>query len=407
MIRWIALLLAALIAVTGCSGGGADVAAPDPALESPVPAPAVTATPPGASTLIRGEARILRGTSAQPLLHPIRKMRAAYSFTEDGRRIDYDIDKDLVVTPTGIARPRGSRVPDFDDYSYSPQTPCERSLLSAECARAIQRCPVGGERCQTDYRGNSTFWFRSEPRNPGLSLSYVTYFDYEAHVEDANIPARAIRRNIASVLCLGDSITAGAHTVENYVEGTDGQSWCGHLRSILGQSATVTNASLGGGRIDDIRKASAIQRGAAPDVVIIAVGMNDHVAGPAGLQAFGEGLEALARTAQSNGASVLLVGFFQQNPLWVEEVPADTVAYNEKIAEVAVRLDVPFIDIGRAFAEASPTQEPYYHLTGDYMHHPNNYGQRIYFSLLLPYFLDRPVPASSIPDYVQGPWSNR
>lgn len=382
----LALVFAAGLALAGCSGGATDVAAPNPMLETATAIQAPTQT--GRATVIRGEARVLRGTLAQPLMHPVRKVRAAYSFTEDGRRIDYDIQGDLAVTTDGIARKPGSQVPDFDEYSYSAQTPRERSVFSSDCARAMRRCPVGGDRCATEYRGDPTFWFRTQPRNPAVNLNYVTYFDYEADIGEAMIPARALRQQIGSVLCLGDSITAGAHTIENYVKGTDGQSWCGRLRSALGPSVTVTNGSRGGGLIDDIAGIYAGQRAGRHDVVIIAAGMNDHVGGPAGLPVFENRLEALVKTARADGAEVLLVGFFQQNPLWVEELPVDTSAYNATIAEVAARLGVAFIDPARAFAEATPTHEAYYHLTGDYMHHPNNYGQRIYFSLLLPYFLN-------------------
>lgn len=77
-----------------------------------------------------------------------------------------------------------------------------------------------------------------------------------------------------------------------------------------------------------------------------------------------------------------------------------TEAYNLAIQRVAIRTKVPFIDVAEAFNRSSPQKMLIESLTGDFMHHPNNYGHRIYFSLLLPHVLDKAVKASSIPAYV-------
>jgi len=408
--------LAAFALLGACSGQPAEIAPPDP-LRSPPARDAIVQSPalsPGAqtsqpSTLVKGEARVLRGEKAQALLHPIRKLRAAYSYDESGQRVDYNLETDLIVSPEGVARTPGSAVPDFSTYAYAPGGPCEYSVLSADCARALRRCPLGGERCATEHNGTPTFWFRSEPRNPALNLNHVTYFDYEAAIAPGTIPARGVRDDIGSIVCLGDSLGTGAHTVAAFYQRQgvepDSQSWCGLLRAALAPEITVENASIAGGNIGDIARAYDGRETIEPGVVIIAAGMNDHVAGPERLAAFETQLRNLAQSAISDGARVVFVGFFAQNPLWVEEIPSDTRVYNEKIADVARTMDAPFVDMAAAFEQAVPTHEPYYHLTGDYMHHPNNYGQRIYFSLILPYLLGEPLPADAFAPYVQGPWS--
>ncbi len=101
---------------------------------------------------------------------------------------------------------------------------------------------------------------------------------------------------------------------------------------------------------------------------------------------------------------MLLFGFFQQNQLWISEDASQTVAYNQAIAAIAAKHRTPFLDAREAFESASPRFEPYYQLTADYMHHPNNYGQRIYFSMLIPYFIGSDTTASSIANYVPGDW---
>ncbi len=69
---------------------------------------------------------------------------------------------------------------------------------------------------------------------------------------------------------------------------------------------------------------------------------------------------------------------------------------------------VPFVDARRAFAKAAPPGAPVFtHLTADFIHHPNQYGQKIYFSLLVPYFLPAATDAAAIPDYVIERWTGR
>ncbi|MGY3610236.1 MULTISPECIES: hypothetical protein [unclassified Bradyrhizobium] len=40
---------------------------------------------------------------------------------------------------------------------------------------------------------------------------------------------------------------------------------------------------------------------------------------------------------------------------------------------------------------------------GDDHHHPGNFGQRIYFSKILPYLLTTPMSSADVPEYVVLP----
>ena len=128
--------------------------------------------------------------------------------------------------------------------------------------------------------------------------------------------------------------------------------------------------------------------------------MNDHAGGSAGIAAFSAALDDAIKRLQQRKTKAILVGFFQQNELWIKESSGDTLAYNRAIADVAARNHVPFVDPLRAFARLAGNQPPAYELTGDWLHHPNIYGQRIYYSLLVPFFLRHDTLAEDIPDYV-------
>jgi len=137
-----------------------------------------------------------------------------------------------------------------------------------------------------------------------------------------------------------------------------------------------------------------------PQLVVLAFGMNDHTRGVAGLDAFEADLTSAVRSLQTAGSGVILLGFFQQNTRWVREDTVQTAAYNAAIARVALRQAVPFVDVRNAFERSAPDGNVIEARTGDFMHHPNSYGHRVYFSLLLPHVLATSVWASEVPDAV-------
>lgn len=320
----------------------------------------------------------MRGTEQVQLLQPVGSVSAVYGFDDTGRRVDYAQGADWELVNGRIRRTPASRIPDFSTYRYVASQ---------------------GDR----------FDFASQPRNPPVSLGFDVYIDYVSPLADRTVTVRPLPRAAHHVLCLGDSIGNGAHTVSNFATGSDGESWCGLLRQLLAPfGGIVTNASSNSGvtgrLVQDLDQHAAI----GADTVIIEFGMNDHVLEPAGgVTEFRANLDRAITRFRMDNANVILVGFFAQNPLWLAEDPAKTQTYNQAIRDLAAVRGVPFIDVADAFTKAVPPGAvPGIELTGDFMHHPNTYGQRIYFSLLAPYFLAANTPASTIPNYVVGPWTN-
>jgi hypothetical protein len=92
------------------------------------------------------------------------------------------------------------------------------------------------------------------------------------------------------------------------------------------------------------------------------------------------------KTLTADGIDCSLVGFFQQNPLWEAEVPASTIYFNNKLREMGTRNNVFFADIYNVFAQL-PREKLYKDLTGDYMHHPTDFGHKIYYLAIVPLIL--------------------
>jgi lysophospholipase L1-like esterase len=127
------------------------------------------------------------------------------------------------------------------------------------------------------HAGASKFEFRSEPRNPPLTINFVVYVDYEAEVKDRILTKRSWLKTKPSVVaCVGDSIVAGSHTISRLYFDSDADSWCGLLRAYLGDGSNVVNRSVEGGEIGAVRKSLESLVALKPDVVIIEFGMNDH-----------------------------------------------------------------------------------------------------------------------------------
>jgi lysophospholipase L1-like esterase len=398
------VLAAMLFGLAGCAIEPASINAPEPtaATNQILPSPGTAGE---TVQTVRGESMMLRGTDSVALLWSPESIVAVYGYDARGQRVDYRRGVDWTVGDQGISRTPRSRIPDFATYSYAAISPCDVAVFSRACVNWSMNCVRSEPACRRDHKGTPTFAFRVEPRNPDVTINYGVYVDYRARVPARTITPIAPKADVKSIACLGDSIARGAHTVANHYRNSDEESWCGLLRKSFGPEVSVTNISDAGALIDGLTQSyRRTANTTPPDMLIVAAGMNDHVLGAGNLGAFTRKLDAIVRSARANGTKVVLVGFFQQNPLWSEENPADTIAYNRAIKELAERHKIGFVDIYSAYNAISRGGDPYYHLTGDYMHHPNAYGQRIYYSLILPHVVTSQASASSFPDYVTGPW---
>lgn len=100
---------------------------------------------------------------------------------------------------------------------------------------------------------------------------------------------------------------------------------------------------------------------------------------------------------------MILIGFLQQNMKWdLEEpiYPEATLKYNEIIEKIAKNYNAPFIDIYNQFQEISQRKDLIEDLTVDWMHHPTDFGHKVYFSMLLPYFIKEVMSSNSVANWV-------
>ena len=318
---------------------------------------------------ILGESWALRATQGARLRNEAIYVRSIYGFDKLGQKQTYVEGQDWLFADGAIRRTAESRIPDFSGYQF-----------------------------HADIDGR--FEFSSSPRNPGLILGYQIYVDYRSTRPDRLIHALCQGPIPRSILCVGDSITAGAQTIGEQAYGDDRDSYCGLLRRYLGAGFLVKNSSVVGGVLETFRANLDAYLVDPPQAVIIGFGMNDHLVGSQGLAEFTQSLSEVVARLRAHQVRVILMGFFQQNKLWTREAPVETVAYNHAIQSVAAECQVPFVDVYEVFQGIATERDLVDHLTADFMHHPNNYGQRVYFSLLVPYFMAEDAMVSSIDGFI-------
>lgn len=197
------------------------------------------------------------------------------------------------------------------------------------------------------------------------------------------------------ILLCGDSIAAGAQTTGlYYYDDHMKTTFLGLTDSFIEDNYDVhCDAVLYGEdgtslpfMMDNIEKIVAEQ----PDMVMIEFGMNDHLGADAmnRTDKFREDLSYCVTLLKDSKIDVLLIGFFQQNTDWAEENQEATKAYNNVIEEVAREHNVPFADVYTKW-QSIARKRMIEDMTSDYMHHPTDFGHKVYFSEIVPFFMEK------------------
>ena len=195
---------------------------------------------------------------------------------------------------------------------------------------------------------------------------------------DAFAPIRAVlaRPDPASWVFAGDSITHGAaHTVgwRDYTElFSERVRWeLGRMRDI------VIKTGVSGWRIDNLAADldwNVLQF--KPDVVSLMFGLNDCLAGPAGLDSFRETYRAVIERVRAETEALVLL----HTPNWLlstdrPERRANLAAYRDAVLSVAAQAGAPCVDHFPIWTAAEPSGSMHHWLAHGC--HPNEYGHRV------------------------------
>jgi len=208
--------------------------------------------------------------------------------------------------------------------------------------------------------------------------------EYVPTVADETLPRTLGRLRAGAavhVVVLGDSISVGA----------DASGWWGDLppfqppytelvadalRTAYGADVRLTNLSVGGTTAAWGVEQSAGVAALAPDLVMVAFGMNDQAAGvPAG--EYGEYLRRIldSVSAASPETEFIVVASMPSSPEWENTSLRRFEAYAREVRALQ--------GAGRAAADLTTiwtallTRKPFFALTGNGVNHPNDFGHRI------------------------------
>ena len=324
---------------------------------------------------IVGESFVLSNTTQNHLIKKRITNLILYSIGSNRERIYYKENVDYVVNQNRINRTLDSSIPDFSNHIV--------------------------------YRNvDDTFTFSSSPRNPSLTIPFHVYADYDFQdVETVfgkfnegflspRFKDKLKNKKIIKIGTIGTSITAGAHTMEQFYHDSDSQTYpyltAKALKNVYGSDCFVTNYSKSGSSIGHVFNSIPQILKDKNDVVFIEFGMNDHINynWDIGLNDFKKNMDVLIKMFKGNDTEVILVGFFQQNPSWDLEFVGSTVRYNEVINNLAVKYDCYFADIYKEFSKYSQSKINQ-DLCGDFIHHPTSFGHLLYYKTIIPLFLDK------------------
>ena len=323
---------------------------------------------------ISGETFGLKGTEPKQFLYDVKRISAVYGYDDIGNKIyfsadDYDVD----LNHNTIARTVNSSMPDFANYTVN-------------------------------FNKNGTFTFNSELRNSPLCRQFQIYADYIANenLKTISLVYNSFFENkpneFPKIAVFGDSIANAAQTTAQYFLGTDAYGFVGLLRTFLQteygiKNVIVDNFSKTDMSIDLLVADKEKVIDGNYNTVIIEYGMNDHLSGVRE-GPFKEKLENLCAYFSNNSIYIIIVGFFQQNEKWDLEkpvYPGATVEFNNILKSVAKKYNAPFIGIYSEFQKISQRKDLIEDLTVDWMHHPTDFGHKVYFSMMVPYFINSEV----------------
>ncbi len=199
------------------------------------------------------------------------------------------------------------------------------------------------------------------------------------------------------VTLIGDSISQGFNATKftgirpfapPYIDQV-----CGELSRLRGCEVTPVNRAIEGTGIQDAERIAGDWCGDRPDLLVIAYGMNNYSWMPP--EEFITRLrEIIARCRSASPESEFLaVVPMTGNPLFKPTAPGPDLEYARALREFAAAADS-----GTALADVQTVwrkfleHKSFYDMTGNGVNHPNDYGHRIYASVILevltgePYF---------------------
>ena len=329
--------------------------------------------------IVHNESGMFAGKSRIDLMFP------AESITQVSLHNSGDIfeaDEDFCHTPGDnfITRTENSRIPYLPPAALRPGGENVK-LFPAEGANAINNAVDGGNL----IFNNEDFFAANQ-----VDISYnciSTDFDSGLDFQTEKLPA--FRKKLAAceplkITVIGDSISEGYNATKFVNVPPFAPCYMEQAAMVLGENVSLCNRAIRGTGIHQVSNIEADYLADAPDLLVIAYGMNNFFRMP--VDEFISRMQELISGchAVNPNTEYLLVSSMSGNPNWTPTASESHMLYAEKMRDFAAGSDnhTALADVHKIWNKFLERKD-FYDMTGNGVNHPNDYGHRIYTSVVL------------------------
>ena len=333
--------------------------------------------------IVRRESCMFAGTDSARLMFPAAEL---LRIACPALGTEYQPGRDVSLSPDGctLTLTPDSRIPRLTERELHPEE-SEARFFPAPDANAIGG-GVDGRNLRFD---NRDFFARTQIEVDYRSDSID--FDSGLQPQTDRLPrcrARLARREPLKITVIGDSISEGYNATAFVHSPPFEPPYPELVRRTLserfGTTVELHNRAIGGTGCRQAADIAESWLGDRPDLLIIAYGMNDfsHLPATEFIRTMAE-IRDLARRA-SPDTEYLFVASMSGNPQWQPTRPGPDAEYAAALGKFVAGspADTALADVHETWGKFLG-RKGYYSLTGNGVNHPNDFGHRIYASVLL------------------------
>ena len=195
---------------------------------------------------------------------------------------------------------------------------------------------------------------------------------------------KLLNKEPIKITLIGDSISAGYNATKFIDVPPFMPCYMELVASYLGENITLQNRAISGNGIQHAKNVEQDYLNDKPDLLVIAYGMNNFAKMP--IEEFLTTLQSIIDNCQATlpDTEYLIVNSMSGNPLWIPTVPGNDEIYANNIRSFVAKANenIALADVAKAW-KLFLTRKNFYDLTGNGVNHPNDYGHRIYASVIL------------------------
>ncbi|MBE6376282.1 MAG: SGNH/GDSL hydrolase family protein [Lentisphaerae bacterium] len=275
----------------------------------------------------------------------------------------------------------GSKIPYLPPESLHPTAGNNLRLYPDPTANAVSGAVNGGNL----LFDNRDFFALNQ-----VDISYTTLamdFSSDLDFQRDRLPyfrEKLARQQPLKITLIGDSISFGLNATKVVDSPPFAPCYIEQVAAAAGVNISVCNRAVSGTGICDAADIEADYLEDSPNLLIIAYGMNNFAGMP--VELFVSKLQELISSCRMKNphTEYVVVSSMSGHPGWKPTPPGPDRIYAEELRKFVASQDsyVALADVHKVWCKFLERKD-FYDLTGNGVNHPNDYGHRIYASVIL------------------------